>query len=116
MCIGIYKSSLIRGRELRSDMKVAEDAVFSLGTYTRAQTVLTIPDVLYNYYQTGQGLTGSGASLREKYRCNFVLASETAKLLKEWDMNTVPTKIRVYLRPLTLTFDKIKRVLKSKKR
>ena len=113
-CVGIYRSSLIKGRRFREDMAVAEDAVFSLGTYTLADKVAIIPDVLYNYYQTGTGLTGSGVSLANKYKCNFVFARETSKLLKEWDMNNLFVRIKVYLRPFVLTFDKLFRILGSK--
>lgn len=112
-CVGIYRACLVAGREFREDMPVAEDAVFSLGTYTKAQKVAIIPDILYNYYQTGTGLTGSGAKLAQKYRCNFIFAAETAKLLEEWRMDNILTRIRVYVRPFFLTFDKIKRMLRS---
>ena len=115
MCVGIYRSDLIKGREFREDMPVAEDAVFSIGTYTLAGRLAVIPDILYYYYQTGKGLTGSGTNIKQKYRCNFIFAKETSRLLKEWDMNTLFMKIRVWLRPLLLTFDKIMRVLQSKK-
>ena len=110
---GIYRAELIKGRTFREDMRVAEDAVFSLGTYTLAQKAVLIPDILYNYYQTGTGLTGSGVKLLNKYRCNFLFASETVKCLKAWGMDGVFTRIRVYLRPLFLTFDKIRRLLRS---
>ena len=114
MCVGIYKSSLIKGRALREDMKVAEDAVFSLGTYTKAEKVALIPDILYYYYQTGTGLTGSGAKVLQKYKCNFIFAKETSKRLKEWGMNSLGVKIRVYTRPFFLTFDKIGRLIRGK--
>ena len=115
MCVGIFKKELIKGRQFREDMQVAEDAVFSLGVYTKAQKVVFIPDILYDYYQSGAGLTGSGAKILNKYKCNFIFAVETAKLLKEWGMNSIFTRIRVYLRPLFLTFDKVRRIVSSKK-
>ena len=111
---GIYRSSLIKGRKFRSDMRVAEDAVFSLKTYTDAKNIFITDDVLYNYYQTGQGLTGSGAAVLEKYKCNVRFASETLKYLKIWGMDSPLTRLRVRLRPLVLTFDKIKRIRQSK--
>ncbi len=113
-CVGIYRADLIKGRAFRENMRVAEDAVFSLETYTKAQKVVILPDVLYNYYQTGTGLTGSGVPVMQKYHCNFIFAAETAKLLKEWNMNSPCTWIKVYLRPLFLTFDKIRRIISSR--
>ena len=115
MCVGIYRASLIKGRKLREDMKVAEDAVFSLGTFTKASKVVITPDVLYYYYQTGTGLTGSGAKVLQKYHCNFIFAKETSGYLKEWDMNNLKTRIKVYSRPLFLTFDKLRRMNHGKK-
>ena len=111
---GIYRSSLIKGREFRTDMRVAEDAVFSLKSYTDAKNIVVIEDVLYNYYQTGRGLTGNAASVIEKYKCNCLFASETLKYLKEWDMDSFGTRVRVCLRPAVLTLDKIRRIIQSK--
>ena len=111
---GIYKTSLIKGRKFRTDMRVAEDAVFSLGTYTKAENVVIIPDILYNYFQTGEGLTGSAANIKVKYNCNRILASETIGYLKEWGMDTPFVRIRVRLRFVILTFDKIRRIIQSK--
>ena len=115
LCNGIYRSSLIKEWRFREDLKVAEDVLFLLEVYTRAQRVTVIPDILYNYYQSGQGLTGKGASILQKYKCNYIFATETVKYLKRWDMDTVMTRIRTYLRPGVLTFDKIKRVVVSEK-
>ena len=113
-CVGIYRSSLIKGRAFRTDMRVAEDAVFSMETYTKADRVVIIPDILYNYLQTGSGLTGSAVSVFEKYKCNNVLASEIIGHLPEWGMNTLIMRIRARLRFVFLTLDKIRRILQSK--
>ena len=114
ICIGIFRAGLIKGRKLREDMRVAEDAVFSIGTYTLAEKIVISPDFLYCYYQTGTGLTGSGAKISEKYKCNFIFASETVKYLKIWDMDSPLMRLKVYLRPMLLTFDKVKRLILSK--
>ena len=111
---GLYRRELIDGRSFRTDMKVAEDAVFSLGSYTRANRVVVIPDALYNYYQTGEGLTGSAASVIQKYKCNLKFAAETVSYLKEWGMDGPVTRAKVYMRPLRLTFDKLRRIKQSK--
>ena len=114
VCVGIYRSSIIKGRTFRTDMRVAEDAVFSLGNYTKATRVVIIPDILYNYLQTGKGLTGSAISVREKYKCNNLLASEIIGYLPEWGMNTFRKRVRVRLRLVFLTLDKLRRILQSK--
>ena len=110
---GMYRRSITEGRTFRTDMRTAEDAVFLLGVYTNAQKVATLPDALYNYYQTGEGLTGSAASVMVKYRCNMILAKETVSYLKAWEMDSVGTRIKTYLRPVLLTFDKLKRIKQS---
>lgn len=115
VCTVMCRSELLRGREFCEDMKVCEDAVFSLETYTRAKKVVLIPDVLYNYYQSGSGLTGSGASVAQKYYCNFIFAKKTVPYLKKWGMDSIFIKIMVYMRPLVLTFDKIRRILRAKR-
>ena len=114
MCTGIFRASLIKGRKFREDMRVAEDAVFSLGTITLAKKIVFLPDILYDYYQSGTSLTGTGASLYQKYHCNFIVSRETAKLLKEWDMDDPITRIRVYLRAVILTFNKVFRMISNK--
>lgn len=114
MCVGIYRSSLIAGKAFREDMRVAEDAMFALDVYTDAERIAFIPDILYGYYQSGEGLTGSGAAVLYKYRCNFRFAKKTAGMLKRWGMRTPLNVIKVYLRPFVLTFDKLIRVIRGK--
>lgn len=111
---GMYRRSIIDGQSFRTDMKVAEDAVFLLGVYTKAEKVAVIPDILYNYYQTGTGLTGSAVSIIQKYKCNLKFAEETVSYLKKWDMDNLITRVRIYLRPILLTFDKLKRIKQTK--
>ncbi len=91
-------------------MVTAEDAVFSLAAFTNAESVQFIPDVIYEYYQSNEGLTGRGISVVRKYRDNFTFAGETAKYLKKWGMNNPLNYIRVFIRPIRLTFDKLRRI------
>lgn len=107
---GMYRRTLTEGVHFREDLRTAEDAIFLLDVYTNANRVAVIPDAFYNYYQTGAGLTGSAASVLIKYRCNLILASETAAHLKKWEMDGLSTRVRTYLRPVLLTFDKLKRI------
>ena len=115
LCIGIYRSSIIKGHKFREDIEVAEDVIFSLGVYTKAQRVVTLPENLYNYYQSGTGLTGTGVPVWKKYKCNYIFAAETIKYLKDWDMDTLGTRILVYFRPIRVTFDKIKRIIAGRR-
>ena len=107
----LYRRDIVKDIEFRSDMRTAEDAVFNLNAYTRANSVSLMVEPCYMYYQNSQGLTGAGLHLKEKYRCNFVLMRETLKRLDEWGMNTPFWKIRTLIRPLILTADKVLRML-----
>lgn len=110
VCMSMFRRSVIGNLRFRTDMRTAEDAVFSLGAFGNAGSVQFIPDVIYEYYQSGSGLTGSGISVFRKYRDNFKFAAETARRLKEWNMNTPRNYVRVYFRPVSLTLDKLKRI------
>lgn len=106
----MFKRETVAGLSFRDDMKIAEDAVFSLEAFTKAQSVLFVPDVFYGYFQTGTGLTGTAATLKRKYADNFKLAMVTVDHLKEWGMDSPLTRIKALSRPLRLTIDKIKRM------
>ena len=110
VCMSVYKRSVVEGVRFRTDMVTAEDAVFSLAAFTNAESVQFIPDVIYEYYQSNEGLTGRGISVVRKYRDNFTFAGETARYLKKWGMSNPLNYIRVFIRPIRLTFDKLRRI------
>lgn len=110
VCMGIYRHRLVDGLRFRTDMKTAEDAVFSLETVTRAKNILFADDVFYEYFRSEGGLTGSGLSVRGKYRDNFKFALAAMSYLKVWEMNSPSNRFRAMIRPIRLTFDKIKRL------
>ena len=91
-------------------MKTAEDAVFSLETVTRAKNILFADDVFYEYFRSEGGLTGSGLSVRGKYRDNFKFALATMSYLKAWEMDSPSNRFKAITRPIRLTFNKIKRL------
>lgn len=109
-CAALVKRSLIKHR-FRTDMKTGEDAVFMMDVYTNAESAFISTDVFYNYFQTGNGLTSARLGVWEKYRCNFEISKEIVKRLPLWGMNTPAWRMRAWLRPVGLTFDKIKRIL-----
>lgn len=110
ICMTLFKRDIVHGIRFRGDMKTAEDAVFSMQAYTNADTALILPDAYYVYNQTGGSLTGSGLPLIEKYRCNIKVSKEIIKLLPAWDMNSPVWILRAALRPVVLTFDKLRRL------
>lgn len=109
ICFGLYKRSCIGDLRFATDMKTAEDAVFNLNVYTNAQSVASLALPYYCYTQHNNGLTGKGLSVVKKYLYNFKYSMEIMKFLDKWGMNTFYWKIRTFIRPLILTFDKLMR-------
>ena len=109
ICMTIFKRELVENLSFRTDMQTAEDAVFSLNAYTKAQSVLILPDAYYMYNRGTGSLTSGGLSVLKKYKCNFILSGEIAKKLSIWRLKSLKWYILTYLRPLRLTFDKIRR-------
>lgn len=110
ICVSMFRKSLLKGLSFRTDMETAEDAVFSVGAYNKAEKVLILPEELYIYNQTAGSLTGSGLSVWKKYKCNFKLSAEIIKHLSDWDMKNPYWYFKTWLRPVVLTFDKIRRI------
>ncbi len=113
ICMTLFRRDILKGLKFRVDMKTAEDAIFSMLAYTKAQNALILPDAYYVYNQTGGSLTGSGLSVMEKYRCNIEVSKQIINFLPEWKMNTAVWYIRGAIRPAILTFDKLKRMRAS---
>lgn len=113
VCMSMYKREVIENVRFRTDMVTAEDAVFSLEAFNNAKNVRFIQDIIYEYYQSNEGLTGRGISIFRKYRDNFAFAKATAGYLKNWGMDTPFNYARVFLRPAAVTMDKLKRILKK---
>lgn len=112
VCMSMFRRSAVQGLSFRTELATAEDAFYSIAAFTRAENVQFISDILYEYSQSGKGLTGRGLSVFRKYRDNFAFARETAKRLKQWGMNTPGNYASVYLRPARVTFDKLERIFK----
>ncbi len=110
MCTLAVKRSLFEGLSFRTDMKTGEDAYLLTDIYTRAENVLVLPKELYLYNVNEGSLTGSGLSVIKKYICNFKLSGKIASCLPLWKMNTPKWYIKTYLRPVKLTFDKLRRI------
>ena len=110
VCMTLFRKDILSGLQFRTDMPTAEDAVFSMLAYSRAQKVLILPDTYYLYYQSNKGLTGNSLNIFEKYRCNLILSGEICRLLPLWKMNSPIWYVRAAFRPVLLTFDKLKRI------
>lgn len=89
MCMTMTKTSLIHENHIRfmEQLKVDEDAVFSMELFTVAKTFLYIPKPYYFYIKHGKGLSSKGVDLKER----FASRKEHAKIIKQyaekWDLN-----------------------------
>ncbi len=110
LCMNCFKRSVVGEIQFEKDMVTAEDAWFNLQAYSRAKKVLFLPKEFYVYYRYENSLTGSGVSIINKYICNIKLSIEIMKKLKSWEMNNLYWYIKTIIRPIKLTFDKIKRM------
>lgn len=109
VCLAIFRRDITKGACFPEEFRTAEDAAFALEAYTKAKSVLLIPDRFYRYTQSGGGLTGSGLGISEKFKYNFMLVPLMLGRLPEWGMNTILWKIKTVMRPFFLIADKIKR-------
>lgn len=109
VCLAVFRRKILGGISFPENFRTAEDMAFSLEAYTRAENVVFAAKEIYCYYQSGSGLTGSGISVRQKYKYNFFISARIIKYLKCWGMNSFKWKIYAAFRPVRLTFDKLKR-------
>lgn len=104
---GIYKRDIIGNIRFDEDMLTCEDATFNLFVFTKSQCMVYDPDIVYYYYQGGEGLTGRGISIKEKYRCNYKYGKYMLGLLEDWGMNTLYYKLKIYMRLVNITIAKL---------
>ena len=109
----MFRREVISGLRFIGSMKTAEDAIFAVHAYTRARSFLYLSGVYYHYRVSGQGLTGRGLSVRDKYKYNIMLVRELLLHLEKWDMNGVLYKCLALLRIPLITLSKTIRILKK---
>ena len=109
VCRTIFKKEIIEGIKFREDLETAEDLIFNINAFSNAASFIYIAKGYYNYYQTTQGITGSGLSVFTKYKCNFIVSGELLKKLKSWNMGHLYYYFLALIRILIITFSKIRR-------
>ena len=110
VCCAVFRKSILGGTTFPEEFCTAEDAAFCAEAYTKAQSIMFLPDCLYCYYQSGTGLTGKGMKILKKYKYNFMLSGRLLRLLPAWGMDTPRNRVRAVLRPVKITLDKLKRI------
>ena len=112
----VFRRQVIAGLQFPPDFQTAEDAVFAMEAYTRANSVRLCPEALYHYYRHTGSLTGAGMGVLQKYRCNFRLARKMLAYLPQWGMDTPLWRLRTLMRPIKITAGKLKRQIQLKER
>lgn len=107
---GIYKREIIGDIRFKEDMITCEDATFNLFVFTKSKRMVFDPDIIYYYYQSGEGLTGKGVSIKDKYICNYKYGKYMTSLLKQWGMDSLYYRMKILTRLIKITFSKIIRV------
>lgn len=110
MCVTCAKRFLYEGLSVSTSMKTAEDAYLMTDVYTRAQSVCITEKPLYIYKKHKDSLTGAGLSVISKYLCNIKLSIKILSLLPAWNMASPKWYFKTLIRPVRLTFDKLKRI------
>ncbi|MDD6483568.1 MAG: glycosyltransferase [Clostridiales bacterium] len=105
----LIKREIIQA-EFRSDMQTGEDMVFMMNIYTNAKNVYFTDRIVYNYYKNEMGLTGRGLKAWNKFICNCKISREILHKLKLWDMYNIVWMVRACIRPLAITFSKLRRL------
>ena len=109
ICITLYKRNVVENIKFREDMVTAEDLIFNIEAFTKAQRYLYLPESYYYYFQSNEGLTGRGVSVYTKYKCNLIVSAVLLRYLKQWGMFSPLYKIMTVCRLLFITLSKIKR-------
>ncbi len=105
----LFRREILSGITFREDMKTAEDAAFCIEAFTRAQSFFNLSAPFLHYRMTGEGLTGSGLCILEKYKYNWMLSNILVKKLKAWNMDTPANRLKAYFRLVSITIEKLKR-------
>lgn len=105
----IFRREIVKNIKFCENMRTAEDLAFAIEAYTNAQNVLFVAEPIYCYYRAPGSLTGSGTGILKKYKYNFMISAKILRYLKKWNLNSPKWKILAAVRPIRLTFDKLKR-------
>ncbi len=105
----LYRRKVIENLYFDEDMLTAEDLIFNIDAYTKANSFLYINKPFYHYMQLSDGITGNGISVLRKYQCNIRVSITLMKKLKEWNMLNISNIFLVLVRPMVITVSKLKK-------
>lgn len=109
----LFRRETIGDLKMPTDFKTGEDLVFFSSTLTKARKYIFIPEPLYNYYQSGTGLTGSSLLFKEKWNCLRRSSTAIKENLKKTGELNFKYKLLAGLRPYLVTVDKLSRTIRK---
>lgn len=112
----VYKRELLQGMVFERKLKTAEDLMFNIEVFTRANNMLYTTKARYNYCLRADSITGSGLSVNEKIRCNRMVSKKMLTYLDTWGLNTPVYYLLTRFRVVTMSFLKVFRMILRKTR
>lgn len=91
VCTLLIRKSLTDNSVFRTDMTTAEDLMYVIDMLTDAESMVLIPDVLYEYNQKQIGSitgTNSAKTVIKKFKANKIVSKYLLAHLKEWGIDT----------------------------
>ena len=111
VCMKLIKTELLSGALFDEDLRTAEDLDFCIRLYEKTNTYVFIDSVLYRYNRTGNSLTGSSLSFREKLSANRTVSHRMAKSIRRMSGKIGPVayfySLLAYIRPYIIIVSKI---------
>lgn len=103
------------GLRFLETLRTAEDLEYCFRLLMRVNCYAFVPDRMYMYFRSGEGLTGSSMSGKAKWDANVKVASLMRDGLKNTRYDTAYYRLLTRLRPLRITLSKIRRTIQEKK-
>ncbi|HHV12444.1 MAG TPA: glycosyltransferase [Clostridiales bacterium] len=107
VCRNFYKREVIEHLYFDEGLDTAEDLIFNIEAYTKANSFLYVHKPFYHYMQISNGITGNGISVLTKYKCNIKVSMLLIKKLKGWNMLNFRNVFLAFSRPVAITVSKL---------
>lgn len=114
VCMKLMRTDLIKNLRFDESLKTAEDLAFCIKLFQKVEKYDFINKPLYHYYRNGASLTGSGLSMKEKFRANKQISRELAVALPAWGMDNTFYRVLSYMRPYFIAISKARRIICEK--
>lgn len=114
VCMKLIRTPLLKDLRFDTTLKTAEDLKFCIGLFQKVETYCFTDRVLYHYCRNETSLTGKGLGFWEKLKANRRVSGDLAAALEVWKMDTPFYRLLSYMRPYTIVFSKVFRMVREK--